>query len=453
MKKLGIILLLSVPSLSQVAAQPDDNAAPFANASRPAVQDTNDVSAPLELPLSALLQEVLSRNPSLAAARRRWEAQQERPEIVGALPDPMLTYGYWFRSVETRLGAMNQRVSASQQIPFPGKLSLAAERARKEALMLMWEYLALERDLILQAKQAYFDLTLVDESRRILETELDLFTPVIRTAQSRYQAGQAVQADVLRAQLALTTIQNRLLDIIAQREFAVARLNALRNRPPEAAVPQTDLPVAPALPPREAVYAAAQRYRQELREAGAEIERDEAALALAKKQKWPDFNIGVDYTQIDDNPFSNPQDNGRDAVMGYVSISIPLWFKKWKAQEREAEQRLAASLAAEENTLNTALAEVRVAWFQSQVQQEQAILYRNSLLPQAEQAFTASRAAYESGRATLIDVLDSERALLALRLGWVATETEFAKALARLERAAGVGLEKLLPQAESEEQP
>ena len=56
-------------------------------------------------PLESLLREVLRRNPALAAARSKWEASRERPKIAGSLPDPMLTYGYFFQNVETRLGA------------------------------------------------------------------------------------------------------------------------------------------------------------------------------------------------------------------------------------------------------------------------------------------------------------------------------------------------------------
>ena len=86
--------------------------------------------------LSSVIEEVLSTNFALKAARLRWESAQARPQIVGALPDPMLTYGYFFRNVETRTGPMKQKFIASQKFPFPGKLSLAADRAEAHGPMV-----------------------------------------------------------------------------------------------------------------------------------------------------------------------------------------------------------------------------------------------------------------------------------------------------------------------------
>ncbi len=63
--------------------------------------------------LSSVVEEAVSANLALKAARLRWESLQARPKIAGALPDPMLTYGYFFRNVETRVGPMNQKFVGS----------------------------------------------------------------------------------------------------------------------------------------------------------------------------------------------------------------------------------------------------------------------------------------------------------------------------------------------------
>ncbi|HWC60231.1 MAG TPA: TolC family protein [Verrucomicrobiae bacterium] len=392
------------------------------------------------LSLEQTVAQVLSNSPALASARLKWHSMEERPEIVHALPDPMLTYGYWFQNVETRVGAMNQRVGVAQKIPFFGKRSLAASKATQEALLAMWEYQTLARELVMRSKIAYYDLYRVDRSREILTAQLELLDPIVKTAQSRYEAGKANQQDVLKAQVATTEIQNRLLDLTQQRKAALARLNALRNAPQESELDVFSSLDSPPLPPRQAAFEIAEQYRQELQAAGVAIQRDEIALKLAKKDRWPDFTFGVDYTQINPNIFQNPPDNGQDAVQGFVSINIPLWFGKLKAERREAEQRLEASRAAQENAQNTVSSEVQDAWFRAQVSRDQVTLYETSLLPRAEQTFDASRAGYETAKVSFIDLLDSERALLNFRLGLVMSETDLAKALAALERAVGVDL-------------
>jgi cobalt-zinc-cadmium efflux system outer membrane protein len=391
-------------------------------------------------PLERLVDEVLRKNPSLTAARLKWEALRERPRIVGSLPDPMLTYGYFFDNVETRVGAQNQKVGASEKIPFPGKLSLSARKATQEAIIAAWEYQTLGRELILRAKTGYYDLYQIDRAREILDSELSVLGTMATTSESRYEAGEAQQSDVLKAQLAASGIQKRLLDLAQQRQVALAGLNALRDAPQNRSVETAPELAIPSLPDRSRAMAIAERYRQELQQAGVAIERDRTALSLAKMDRLPDFTFGVDYTQVNPNIFQNQPDNGHDAVMGFVSVNLPIWFGKLNAEEREAAKKLAQSRAMALAVKDTVQADVQSAWFRAESLHDQLLLYRQTLLPQAEQSFGATRAGYESAKTTFIDLLDSERALLALRLGEVMTEAELARAMAQLERAIGVNL-------------
>jgi cobalt-zinc-cadmium efflux system outer membrane protein len=392
-------------------------------------------------PLERLVDEVLRQNRSLAAARLKWEALRERPKIVGSLPDPMLTYGYFFENVETRVGAQNQKVGASEKIPFPGKLSLGARKAGQEATIAAWEYQALGRELILRAKTGYYDLYQIDRAREILDSELSVLGTITKTSESRYEAGEAQQSDVLKAQLTASDIQKRLLDLRQQRKVALARLNALRNAAQNRPLDTAAELAIPSLPNQSQAMAVAERYRQELQQAGVAIERDRTALSLAKMERLPDFTFGVDYTQVNRNIFENPPDNGHDAVLGFVSVNLPIWFWKLNAEEREASKKLAQSRAMAAEVQNSVQADVQSAWFRAETLHDQLLLYRQTLLPQAKQTFGATQAGYESAKASFIDLLDSERALLALRLGEVMTEAELARAMAQLERAVGVNID------------
>ncbi|MEP6810774.1 MAG: TolC family protein, partial [Chthoniobacterales bacterium] len=218
-------------------------------------------------PVDALVREVCQNNPSLHAARLKWEALQERPKIAGSLPDPMLSYGYFFDNVETRVGAQNQRLGLSQKIPFPGKLSLAAKRSRQEALQSFWQYQTLARELIMRTKLAYYDLYRVDETRRILREQVDLYRQNFESARSRYEAGTVPQQDVLKAQLSSAEIEKRLLELVQLRATAQARLNALRGVPTRTPIAVSqDLDVALPLTLDRATALAVQ-YRQDLQEA------------------------------------------------------------------------------------------------------------------------------------------------------------------------------------------
>ncbi len=395
---------------------------------------------PAGLEMDAVVRQVLQANPQLNSARLKWEAMTERPHIAGSLPDPMLSYGYFFDNVETRVGAQNQRVGLSQKIPFPGKLSLSAKRARQEAQQAFWQYQTLAREVIMRTKIAYYDLYRVDETRLILGEQIDLYQQSFESTRSKYEAGTVQQQDVLKAQLSSAEIEKRLLELVQLRETAQARLNALRGVPaktPIAASPNLDVTLPLTL---DRVTALAVQYRQDLQEANVAIERNETSLALARKDRLPDFTLGVDYTQVNRNIFLDPPDNGHDAVLGSISVNLPIWFEKLNAEEREARKNLAASREAQQNVVNNVEADVRDAWFQATTARDQVELYRQNLLPQAQQTYDASRAGYEAARISLIDFLDTERSLLNFRLGLITSETDLAKALAMLERAVGLDL-------------
>jgi outer membrane protein TolC len=130
--------------------------------------------------------------------------------------------------------------------------------------------------------------------------------------------------------------------------------------------------------------------------------------------------------------------------MGSVSVNVPIWFGKLKAEEREARKRLEQSRATAADVRNNVEADVQAAWFRAQLSHDQLLLYRQTLVPQAEQSFEATRAGYESAGSNFIDLLDSERALLALRLGEVMSQADLARAMAQLERAVGVDLSEIV---------
>ena len=391
--------------------------------------------------LASFVGEVLETNSALRAARLHWESKKEFPEIARSLDDPKLTYGHFFRNVETRVGPMNQQVAVSQKFPFPGKRSLAASKAEKDALIAMWQFQTLERELIRKSKEVYYDLHLVEVSSRILNEEVSILQTMLTTAKARYESGAGEQQEVLKVQLTTKDIERRLLGLKKRHETALARMNALRNSPPTTPLYVTPPLLPDKLPTQKAAFRLAEEYRQELSAAGVVIARDEVDVALARKNWWPDFNVGVQYSEVGSSVFSRPPDDGQDAVMGVVSINIPIWWGKLKAQKREAQKRLEASRELELNVESEVQSQVRDSWYRAHIAFDQMELYQNGLIPTAEQSFSSARAGYQAAKVGFLDVLDSQRALLNLRLGLAVTESELGKALAQLERSIGVDIE------------
>ena len=84
--------------------------------------------------------------------------------------------------------------------------------------------------------------------------------------------------------------------------------------------------------------------------------------------------------------------------------------------------------------------QIKDAYFRTVTARDEIELYRDSLIPLAEGSLKATEAAYETGKATFLDLLDSERALLAIKIGYHRSRADYEKHLADLERAVGTDL-------------
>ncbi len=92
---------------------------------------------PVEDPaLASLIEEALSKNPDVAAARQAAEAAGERPAQARSLANPMFSVEYTNDGWSPSLGEMDMTTlafMASQELPFPGKRGLRGDIAVREA--------------------------------------------------------------------------------------------------------------------------------------------------------------------------------------------------------------------------------------------------------------------------------------------------------------------------------
>ena len=388
--------------------------------------------------LEEFLNEIRREDPTIKAAHRRWQARVEQVPAFGVLPDPKLNYGYYPSKVETRVGAMNQRVGISQKIPFPGKLSLAERRAEAEAQIAMWHYLRVMRNRMTQGKILYFELNRIDRTRAILLRQIDLAAEMIRAVQARFETNQAHLPDVLLAKQIMSDLRIQVASLDGARDAAAAHINRLRGKEPDAPIPQTDLITIPELTDRAGLMRLAGENNELLKAENAAIDRDQIIVKLTHKARFPDFNVGLEYTQVNSNIFSNPPGNGQDAVMVFFSINLPIRFHRYDAQEKSALSSLSASQESLEARRMDIKAEVADIYSRAKAFSEQIELYQEALLPQAREAYRATVAGYGAGRDSPLKWIESQRDLLKAETGLVFLKSERAKAVAALENAAAV---------------
>lgn len=352
-----------------------------------------------------LVTEALERNPELRAARDAAAAAVERVRPAGALPDPMFSLSYENDGASPSLGEMEMTrlaLMVEQQIPFPGKLRLAEEIARKDA-----ERAATGPDrtvLALSAavKRAYALLLEARENLAIVDEQIGTFTGIEEVARARYASGLATQQDVLRAQAEKTRLAQQRESDRAAEETSLSELRELLFVPAGTPVPTEARLVPgrlPTLPSAEETLRTALAATPELREAALAKERGQLGTDLARRNLKPDFVASAAYMNRGGLPLM---------WSASIGVTVPLWGgRKQRPLIAEAE-RLASSATATEESLRRrieALTQERLVRL-SQITR-QAVLDSEGVLVQDRLSVDAALASYRTGSVPFVTVLEA----------------------------------------------
>jgi cobalt-zinc-cadmium efflux system outer membrane protein len=407
---------------------------------------TND-DAQLEL----YVNEALEKNPSAQEAFAQYRASLQRLPQVRSLPDPMLGATQYARRPETRVGSQITMLSFSQTFPWFGKLSDKEKVAAKEADAMREMYEARKAEIVHQVKLAYYDMGYLDRAIAITEEDQLLLEHYEKLAEARYAQGIGLQQAVVKLQADITRDRSRLEQLRRQRVNAEAALNALLNRPAESAIAEVDMRGRPEVEADfPSLYETARQRRPELQASLLQVERDEKRIQLARRNYWPDFTLGASFVNVGGRSdpaglMSPPDQNGKNVYALTVGINIPIRRRKYDAAVLEATESKIASRRGYESTLNSVQASVRAVGFRIQTLKDQISLFQKTLVPQAELALRSTEAAYSTGTVGVLDLLDSERTLLDVRLGLAQLDSDYMKSLAEMERAIGAPFPEVTP--------
>ncbi|WP_372796067.1 TolC family protein [Pontiella sp.] len=367
------------------------------------------------LTLQAALRYGAENNPKVQSAFHQWKGAEENIAVQKALPDPMLTYGYYFESVETKVGPQNQQFKLAQTIPGFGKISAKKAIAAAAAASMMEGYHQEKLNLDLMITQAYAELYYLKRSIDITGDSISLMQELEQVARTRYRSGSPM-APLLQAQVELGRLEDRLASLNDLREPRVARLNAALNRPVNAPLPwPADLPYSVVEVDETRLLSELNRTSHELAALVHNVEQGSHRVQLARRERLPDFTLGVQYIQTGDS--STPvTDSGKDPIIGTIGINLPLWPGKNRARVAAADYQKTAAQLTLENREQTLDADIQQTLYKLRDADRQINLYKDSLIPKAEQSLEVNRKAFEAGQMEFINLIDAERMLLEFEL-------------------------------------
>src|SRR5262249_14106488 len=192
---------------------------------------------PDRLRLDDLVAEALTRNPEIAAAQRRYEAARRRPAQENSLPDPMVSAGYNASGNPLPGAGLGTEPTAnigfmvSQELPYPGKRSLRASIAAREADAEFQQIEAARLAVVARVKQAYYRLAYTSAVTDVLTRNRELLTTLLRVSENRTTVGEAAQQDVIKAQTQISILDLQLERVRQERATREGELNAMLGRP------------------------------------------------------------------------------------------------------------------------------------------------------------------------------------------------------------------------------
>lgn len=382
----------------------------------------------------------LSNNPGIKAAQTSWESMQQQVDVAKAWPDPSLSFTQFAASVETRNGPQTQQVAINQMLPIWGTTGLKGSIATEKARKAWQDYQNAQLRVRTQVKGVWANLFWIDSSMASLREYKDLVRSFRSIVETRYSTGKGLQTSILKSQLELSSLDEKLLNFAQMRESAVSRLIALLNQNIEATVPAVQTLSLPEFQiSQESLIDSLTRHRQDLLGLQAMINAREKNVELQKRTNLPMVGVGVNYIRIGDTqmPAADP---GKDALAVMAKIDLPLWFGKNRAKVAKAQSDYSSIQYQYADRKNAAIAEVKSLYAQINQSAETLNLYRNQILPQAEQTLNSALAAYRTGDLSFLDLLDSERMIVMYKMNFYKEQANYFRAVADLERAIGIEL-------------
>jgi outer membrane protein TolC len=403
---------------------------------QPPVEKRSLPALPAPATWQAVLQRAFLANGDLEAAYFEWAAAYHRIDMAATWPNSNVQVGFEYMFSSERMKSWDRTtVSAgfdpAMNLSFPTKVAKAGEQALESARAAGLRFAARKFAIQKQVLQAYLDLALMDEQLRIQGDNVSLLKLISDTAGDRVRAG-APQQDLLKAQIQHRLAEAELSKMQAQRESMRAMLNGMLARGADEAIEMPpQLPEArPVAADDGALIAVATDANPELSALSRDVAARQDALELARMRFIPDINPVAAFTG------SMSQSLG-------AMVMLPTTIPMIRASIEEARAMLRASEAMSRQARNDRAASFVAALYAMRNAERLVGLYRDTVLPKAEQALASSRQAYAAGQIGFIELIDSQRTLLDVRVLIAQARVEREKRLAEMESLAGVDVETL----------
>ena len=365
--------------------------------------------------LQNYIDEAHSNNPNIQAYELRYNIAREKVNETNWLPNTEFGVGYFVSEPETRTGAQVARFSAKQMLPWFGTITTRRQYADKMAETDYVDYMIAKRKLALAVALSYYELYHLQASQGILDENIELLEVFEELALSSVEVGKASAVDVLKLQIRQNEL-GRQKEILKEKyKGEQVKFNGLLNRDlgftinvvAEINVPDSDPTVTDSL-----------ELNPELLRFDKLFESVEQEELINQKESAPMLGLGLDYIPVQERSGLSFSDNGKDIIMPMVSVSIPLFNKKYTSRTKQNDLRMQEIKYKKQDRLNM----LKSSFAKAVSNRNQARIIFNTQeenLKQAKDAEQILIKSYETGTIDFNDVLDIQELQLKFQLSQI----------------------------------
>ncbi|MEH1008954.1 MULTISPECIES: TolC family protein [Winogradskyella] len=366
--------------------------------------------------LETLIDVALNNNPEIQKFELQYKRASEKVNEVNTIPNTEFGVGYFVSEPETRTGAQRFKVSAKQMLPWFGTITSRENYVSSLADAKYEDIVIAKRKLMASVSQSYYNLYANKAKQKVLTENIKLLETYETLALTSVEVGKASAVDVLRLQMRQNEMQ-QLKDVLSQQFLAEqTNLNNLLNRENDIAVTVVDSLMMPSEDFEITTKNLA--LHPELLKYDKLYQSIEQSELLNQKESSPMIGFGLDYINVSERPDMNFSDNGKDIVMPMVSVSIPIFNKKYKSQTKQNEleqQEITAQKQERLNTLETLLSKA----INERISARISYATQTKNLKQAKDAEEILIKSYETGTIDFNDVLDIQELQLKFQMNQI----------------------------------
>lgn len=382
---------------------------------------------------------LLRYNRGIRAAYTTFQSQQTAIQAQGNLPDPQLEVTTSLSPLETRNGPVRNQIMLGQKFPLWGKLKRETALAVLQAHIARETYRQTVVSTTFEMTKAWAEYVRLSRSLEILNHYSEDLETFRNVALTHYSTGQGdTQHPVLKLQIEQALIQSKTNTLRGQLAAVAARLNAIFDGHFNPSAFTAEWPKPAMTRTEEEWFDLARRVnpllqKQQIGEQMAMLRKE-----LSQRKNYPDLVAGLTWSLVGDTDLAGAVEPGRDAVGVKLGVNLPIWRKRNTARTEAARINERAARLSSDETWNQIRADI-----QSQLRELTEIeknyhLYQENVLPESRQMLTSAYSAYETGKISFLDLLDSERMAFNAQLEFEAVQARRTIATAKLLKAVGL---------------